>query len=109
MDFKKEESLLAGLKMAPRDSILGMTEAFVADSNPNKVNLGVGVYYDDRGKVPLLECVRLTDQALTESKLARPYLAIDGIPEYVRAVQALLRSEERRVGKECRSRWSPYH
>src|SRR2546427_3012856 len=90
MDFKKEESLLAGLKMAPRDPILGMTEAFVADSNPNKVNLGVGVYYDDRGKVPLLECVRLTDQALSESSLARPYLAMDGIPEYVRAVQALL-------------------
>src|SRR6267143_901257 len=90
MDFKKEESLLANLKMAPRDPILGMTEAFVADSNPNKVNLGVGVYYDDRGKVPLLECVRLTDQALTESNLARPYLAMDGIPEYVRAVQALL-------------------
>ncbi len=90
MDFKKEESLLANLKMAPRDPILGMTEAFVADSNPDKVNLGVGVYYDDRGKVPLLECVRLTDRALTESSLARPYLAMDGIPEYVRAVQALL-------------------
>ena len=90
MDFKKEESLLANLKMAPRDPILGMTEAFVADSNPDKVNLGVGVYYDDRGKVPLLECVRLTDRVLTESSLARPYLAMDGIPEYVRAVQALL-------------------
>ena len=90
MDFKKEESLLADLKMAPRDPILGMTEAFVADSNPNKVNLGVGVYYDDQGKVPLLECVRLTDQALTESSLARPYLAMDGIPEYVRSVRALL-------------------
>jgi aromatic-amino-acid transaminase len=90
MDFNQEESLLANLKMAPRDPILGMTEAFVADSNPNKVNLGVGVYYDDRGKVPLLECVRLTDQALTESGMARPYLAIDGIPEYVRSVQALL-------------------
>src|SRR5260221_5945997 len=90
MDFKKEESLLANLKMPPRDQIPGMTEAFGADSNPDKVNLGVGVYYDGRGKVPLLECVRLTDQALTESSLARPYLAMDGIPEYVRAVQALL-------------------
>jgi len=90
MDFNQEESLLANLKMAPRDPILGMTEAFVADSNPDKVNLGVGVYYDDRGKVPLLECVRLTDQALTGSGMARPYLAMDGIPEYVRCVQALL-------------------
>jgi aromatic-amino-acid transaminase len=90
MEFNQEESLLANLKMAPRDPILGMTEAFVADSNPDKVNLGVGVYYDDRGKVPLLECVRLTDQALTGSGMARPYLAMDGIPEYVRCVQALL-------------------
>ena len=46
------------VEMAPRDPILGVTEAFVADPNPNKVNLGVGVYYDDNGKVPLLECVR---------------------------------------------------
>jgi len=90
MDFNQEESLLANLKMAPRDPILGMTEAFVADSNPDKVNLGVGVYYDDRGKVPLLECVRSADQALTGSGMARPYLAMDGIPEYVRCVQALL-------------------
>src|SRR5712691_7683100 len=90
MDFNQEESLLSNLKMAPRDTILGLTESFVADSSPDKVNLGVGVYYDDRGKVPLLECVRLTDREISESGLARPYLAMDGIPEYVRAVQALL-------------------
>ena len=44
--------------MAAADPILGVTEAFVADQNPRKVNLGVGVYYDDNGKIPLLECVR---------------------------------------------------
>ena len=51
-------SPLAAVEMAPRDPILGVTEAFVADTNPKKVNLGVGVYYDDNGKVPVLECVR---------------------------------------------------
>ncbi len=90
MDFKKEESLLANVKMAPRDAILGLTELYVADPNPKKVNLGVGVYYDDQGKVPLLECVRRADEALTAAGIARPYLAMDGFPDYVRQVQALL-------------------
>src|SRR5207247_1810085 len=55
-----------------------------------KVNLGVGVYYDDQGKVPLLECVRRADEALTAAGIARPYLAMDGFPEFVRAVRTLL-------------------
>src|SRR5207247_2536344 len=88
--MKVEESLLANVKMAPRDAILGLTELYVADSNPKKVNLGVGVYYDDQGKLPLLECVRNADQALAASGVARPYLAMDGFPDYVRAVQGLL-------------------
>ena len=50
--------LLGAVELAPRDPILGVTEAFVADPNPRKVNLGVGVYVDDNGKVPVLECVR---------------------------------------------------
>ncbi len=84
------QSLLAGVEMAPRDPILGVTEAYNADPNPNKVNLGVGVYYDDEGKVPVLECVRRVEQKLAESPLPRNYLPIDGIPAYDRAVQALL-------------------
>src|SRR5256885_1443827 len=85
MNFKKEESLLANVKTAPRDAILGLTETYVADPNPKKVNLGVGVYYDDQGKVPLLECVRRADESLTAAGIARPYLAMDGFPEFVRA------------------------
>ena len=48
-------SPLAAVQMAPKDPILGVTETFNADKNPRKVNLGVGIYYDDNGKVPLLE------------------------------------------------------
>ena len=88
--MKVEESLLANVKMAPRDAILGLTELYVADPHPKKVNLGVGVYYDDQGKVPLLECVRRADEALTAAGVARPYLAMDGFPDYVRQVQSLL-------------------
>ena len=51
-------SLFGAIDLAPRDPILGVTEAYVADTNPRKVNLGVGVYNDDEGKLPVLECVK---------------------------------------------------
>ena len=83
-------SLLAAVEMAPKDPILGVTEAFNADTNPNKVNLGVGVYCDDSGKVPVLQSVRRAEQKLAESPLPRNYLPIDGLQTYDRAVQGLL-------------------
>ena len=55
-------SLFTAVEMAPRDPILGLNEQFAADTNPNKVNLGVGVYYDDNGKLPLLECVQAAEK-----------------------------------------------
>jgi aromatic-amino-acid transaminase len=76
--------------MAPRDPILGLTEAFNADRNPKKVNLGVGVYYDDEGKVPLLECVRRAESMLLAQAAPRAYLPIDGLPAYDRAVRELV-------------------
>ena len=95
-------SLLSTVEMAPRDPILGITEAFNADTNPDKVNLGVGVYCDDSGKVPVLECVRRAEQKLAESPLAKNYLPIDGMPAYDRAVQQVLfgaQSEAVRQGR----------
>jgi aromatic-amino-acid transaminase len=83
-------SLLAGVQLAPRDPIIGVTEAFVADPNPKKVNLGVGVYTDDEGKVPLLECVRRAEQQRLEAATPRNYLPIDGLAAYDRAVQELV-------------------
>ena len=82
--------LLAAVEMAPRDPILGVSEAFNADPNPQKVNLGVGVYYDEDGKVPLLECVRRAERAIAERAAPHVYLPIDGIAAYDRAVQKLL-------------------
>ncbi|HEX6005710.1 MAG TPA: aminotransferase class I/II-fold pyridoxal phosphate-dependent enzyme, partial [Burkholderiales bacterium] len=72
-------SVLQSIEMAPRDPILGVTEAFHADANPNKVNLGVGVYCDDEGKVPVLESVRRAEQQLAAAPLSRNYLPIDGL------------------------------
>jgi aromatic-amino-acid transaminase len=83
-------SLLGTVELAPRDPILGITEAFVADTNPNKVNLGVGVYCDDNGKVPLLECVRRAEHEITSRSAPHNYLPIDGLAAYDKATQALL-------------------
>jgi aromatic-amino-acid transaminase len=82
-------SLFNAVEMAPRDPILGLTEQFVADTNPRKVNLGVGVYYDDNGKLPLLECVRKAEEKITQARAAKGYLPMDGIAAYDKAVQAL--------------------
>ena len=76
--------------MAPSDPILGITEAFHADQNSKKVNLGVGVYTDDNGKVPLLECVRRAESERLKAAPPRNYLPIDGLATYDRAVQDLL-------------------
>ena len=83
-------SLFAAVEMAPRDPILGLNEQFAADTNPAKVNLGVGVYYDDNGKLPLLKCVVEAERQMLEAPKARGYLPIDGIAAYDKAVQGLV-------------------
>jgi aromatic-amino-acid transaminase len=97
MNAPHSPSLLASIEMAPRDPILGVTEAFHADPNPRKVNLGVGVYCDDQGKVPLLECVRQAEQALADKGGPHVYLPIDGIAAYDRAVRNLVFGAESEV------------
>ncbi len=83
-------SLFSAVEMAPHDPILGLNEQFNADTNPRKVNLGVGVYYDDDGKLPLLECVQAAEQRMMEAPKARGYLPIDGIAAYDAAVKNLV-------------------
>ena len=102
MNAPHSPSPLASVPLAPRDPILGVTEAFVADQNPRKVNLGVGVYYDDDGKVPLLECVRRAEAARTQSGAPWPYIPIDGIAAYDKAVQALVFGADSAALKEGR-------
>ncbi|MBN9206296.1 aromatic amino acid transaminase [Methylibium petroleiphilum] len=83
-------SLFASVELAPRDPILGLNEQFNADPNPAKVNLGVGVYYDENGKLPLLKCVAAAEHQMLEAPKARGYLPIDGIAAYDKAVQGLV-------------------
>jgi aromatic-amino-acid transaminase len=83
-------SLFSAVEMAPRDPILGLNEQFAADTHPNKVNLGVGVYFDENGKLPLLQCVQAAEKAMMEKPAARGYLPIDGIVAYDNAVKGLV-------------------
>lgn len=83
-------SMFTAVEMAPRDPILGLNEQYAADGNPKKVNLGVGVYYDDNGKLPLLACVQAAEEDMMKAPSARGYLPIDGIAAYDNAVKGLV-------------------
>jgi aromatic-amino-acid transaminase len=96
-------SIFQDVPLAPRDPILGVTEAFNADTRPGKVNLGVGVYYDDNGKVPLLQSVQRAEAELQAAAAPRSYLPIDGVPGYVKAVQALVFGTDAAVLREGRA------
>jgi len=96
-------SLFSTIELAPRDPILGITEAYNADQNPQKINLGVGVYYDDNGKVPLLECVQKAEAQLAQKLAPRGYLPIDGLPAYDKAVQELVFGADSPIVQEKRA------
>ena len=83
-------SLFSAVEMAPRDPILGLNEAFNADTRANKINLGVGVYFTDEGRMPLLRAVAEAEKARIAAHAPRGYLPIEGIASYDVAVQKLL-------------------
>ena len=83
-------SLFSAVEMAPRDPILGLNEAFNADTRANKINLGVGVYFTDEGRIPLLRAVAEAEKARIAAHAPRGYLPIEGIASYDAAVQKLL-------------------
>ncbi|AMO99166.1 aminotransferase class I and II family protein [Collimonas arenae] len=103
MNAPLSASLFTAIEMAPRDPILGITEGFNADKNPGKTNLGVGVYYDDNGKVPLLECVQKAEALLIEKLSPRTYLPIEGLASYDKAVQELVFGADSAVVQENRA------
>lgn len=78
------------IEPAPADAILGLTEAFKKDTNPKKVNLGVGVYKDDQGTTPILKCIKTAEKTLIETQTTKGYLPISGDPAYAANVQKLL-------------------
>ena len=96
-------SLFSAVEMAPRDPILGLNEAYNADARPHKVNLGVGVYYDEQGRIPLLRAVAEAEKQRVAAQAPRGYLPIEGIAAYDQAVQHLLFGAESSLVREGRA------
>lgn len=96
-------SIFAKVELAPRDPILGLNEQYNADTRPNKVNLGVGVYYDEEGRLPVLKAVQAAEKALAEQITPRGYLPIEGISTYDKGAQALLLGKDNELSKAGRA------
>lgn len=82
--------MIETIQPAPADAILGLTAAYQSDPRPEKVNLSVGVYKDEHGKTPILECVRTAAKQLAQEAATKSYLPIPGMPDYREAVCDLL-------------------
>lgn len=95
-------SLFTHIEEAPRDPILGITEVFNADPNPNKINLSVGVYLTDEGKIPLLQSVQQAEKILMATPTPRAYQPIQGTTTYDQAVQTLVFGANSTAVKEGR-------
>jgi aromatic-amino-acid transaminase len=95
-------NLFSSVQLAPKDPIFGLTEAYVADQNPEKVNLGVGVYYTDDGKVPLLKAVIEAEKEIVAKQSPRSYIPIEGPSPYNMGVQKLLFGEDSPLIKDGR-------
>jgi aspartate/tyrosine/aromatic aminotransferase len=91
------------LPLAPPDSILGLGEAFKNDSNPNKINLSVGVYKDEQGNTPVLPSVKEAERRLLEKEKSKGYLAIEGLADYGARVQEMLFGADHEIVKSKRA------
>lgn len=78
------------IEAAPADPILGLGEAFKAETRENKVNLGIGVYKDAEGRTPIVKAVKEAEKRLLETENTKNYLTIDGVAEYNAQTQKLL-------------------
>ncbi|MFV9473562.1 amino acid aminotransferase [Advenella sp. RU8] len=96
-------TLFESVELAPRDPILGLNEQYNADTRSSKVNLGVGVYYDDEGRIPLLKAVQKAEVDRIEAAAARGYLPIEGIKNYNKGAQELLLGKNSPLANEGRT------
>jgi aspartate/tyrosine/aromatic aminotransferase len=102
-----ESSIFDHVPVAPDDPILGLSQRFLKDARPNKVNLGVGAYKDEKGKSVVLRCVRKAEKRIIEKQLAKDYLPIRGLDSFREAVPRLVFGEDCSAIKEERVCNSP--
>jgi len=89
--------MFENVQTAPADPILGLTELFKADPNPDKINLSVGVYQDATGKTPVLETVKEAEKRILDQENSKGYLPMTGEPAYCAVVQELLFGNEHEI------------
>ena len=94
--------MFESVEMAAPDPILGLTEAFLKDTNPKKINLGVGVYKSNDGVTPILDCVKQAETKLITTEKTKGYKPIDGDPAYGKAVQELMFGADHEVVTSAR-------
>jgi len=85
--------MFENVQLAPPDPILGLTEMFKADPNPDKINLSVGVYQDAQGKTPVMNTVKEAEKRILQQESSKGYLPMTGEPAYCAQVQELLFGE----------------
>ncbi|MFA7691981.1 MAG: aspartate/tyrosine/aromatic aminotransferase [Candidatus Hydrogenedentes bacterium] len=97
------------IQMEPPDSILGLTEAFQKELNPQKINLGVGIYKDEHGETPTLNSVKQAETQLLAANLPKNYFPIAGVPAFGNIVQQLVFSKEHPaiMQNRCRTAHTP--
>ncbi|XP_037808028.1 aspartate aminotransferase, mitochondrial [Lucilia sericata] len=100
---QRGKSWFDGVKMGPPDAILGVTEAFKRDSNPQRINLGVGAYRDDNGNPWVLPSVHKAEQRVIAKKLNKEYATILGIPEFYNKAIELALGKDSQVLHEKRN------
>lgn len=94
--------MFANIEYYAGDPILGLMDKFVADPNPNKVNLGIGIYYDENGQLPVLDCVKTAEQRIANPIAPRPYLPMAGLPGHRQACQDLLFGKDAQILQQGR-------
>lgn len=96
--------MFKNIKAAPADPILGLGEAFKAETRSPKVNLGIGVYKDAQGNTPIMKAVKQAEGRLFELETTKNYLAIDGVAEFNARTKELLFGKESDIVKNSRAK-----
>jgi len=96
--------MFENIEQAAPDPILGLTEIYNTDPNPEKINLGVGIYQNEQGKTPVLPSVKRAEELLLKQEASKSYLPIPGTADYGKAVQTLLFGPDSELVGEGRTR-----
>ena len=85
--------MFSELKPLPTDPILGLMAAYKQDTNPNKIDLGVGVYKDEQGNTPVLKAVKKAEAFRLENETSKSYIGLAGNLDYCQKMENLLLGE----------------